>query len=70
MQGVKKGVNYFDHSPQNPSAELICDFLNIVPFLTRPAPIESSPSQLSIGTGLVKNGSVLRKLHNISVEEF
>ena len=38
------------------------NFLNIDPFLTRPVPIESSHSQLSIGTGLVKNGTILRKL--------
>ena len=70
MQGRKKSVKYFDHSPQNPSADMSCNFLNIDPFLTRPVPIESSHSQLSIGTGLVKNGYVSRKLQSISVEGF
>ena len=40
------------------------NFLIIDPFLTRPVPIESSHSQLSIGTGLVKNGHKLRTLWN------
>ena len=48
MHGRKKGVNYFDHSPQNPSAELICNFRNIDPFLTRLVPIESSEALESI----------------------
>ena len=43
------------------STRLLRNFLNIDPFLTRPAPIESLQWELSIGTGLVKNGSVLRK---------
>ena len=62
MQGRKKGANYFDHGPQNPSAEIPCHFLNILPLLTRPVLIESSHSQFSIGTGFVKNGAILRKL--------
>ena len=36
---------------------------------TRPVPIESSHSQLSIGVGLVNNGSVLRKLWSKEVLE-
>ena len=36
--------------------------LNIDPFVTKPAPIESPRRDLSIGTGFVKNGSILRRL--------
>ena len=51
-----------------PSTRLLCNFLNIDPFLTKIIPIESSHSQLSIGTGLVKNGSILRKLWSNRIE--
>jgi len=38
------------------------NFLNIGPILTKPVPIESSRSGLSIRAGFVKIGSILRKL--------
>ena len=46
------------------TTRLAHNFLNIDPFLTRPVPIESSHSQLSIGTSLVKNGSISRELRS------
>ena len=61
---------FLGHGPQNHSSKFPCNFLNIAPFLTRPLPIESSRSKLSIGTGLVKNGSILRKLWSNLVESF
>ena len=44
------------------------NFLNTHPILTRPAPTESWDCQLSIGAGLVKIRSVLRKLWAIVVK--
>ena len=37
-------------------------FLNIDPFLMKFVPFESSHSQLSNGTRIIKNGSILRKI--------
>ena len=37
-------------------------FVNIYPFLTKIVPLESSHSQLSNGTKIIKNGAILRKL--------
>ena len=37
-------------------------FLNIVPILAKPVPLESPGRELSIGAGFVKIGSILRKL--------
>ena len=56
--------------PKMPSPECGRNFLDIDPFLTRMVPIASSHSQLSIGTGLVKNGSTLRKLWSNLLESF
>ena len=38
------------------------NFVNTGPFLTKPAPMERSPSGLSIGTGFVKNRPISTKL--------
>ena len=55
---------------QSLATRLIHNFLNIEPFLTRPVPIEGLHSQLSIGAGLVKNGSISRHCGSIYVMAF
>ena len=39
-----------------------CNFLNMYPILTRPAPLESWESQLSNDAGLIQIGYILRKI--------
>ena len=48
--------------PWRPWQCLVHIILNIGPILTKPAPIESSRPGLSIRTGFVEIGAMLRKL--------